>query len=229
MTIGTKIKSARLQKSMTQADLAGNHITRNMLSAIENDKANPSMDTVRYLADKLQLPVSYLLSDADDLSFYMKKELITDIKCAFSEKRYKDCILLIDKIESPDDELNYILAVSHFEIGAAAMRFGSMLSAKQHFHMSQTYCKSTVYDTSRYEATLPMYTAIVRNINTPLLEFDVDKYEELARIGFDYEFFKYLIGARDFSYTNMNYKMHLVNILKLSLLYLYLSQIFSLK
>ena len=72
MTTGEKIKAARIHRSMTQSELAGDKITRNMLSIIESGKANPSMETVRYLADRLELPVSYLLSDEDDLSFYLK-------------------------------------------------------------------------------------------------------------------------------------------------------------
>ena len=36
MTLGQKIKSARLARGMTQKELVGDAITRNMLSKIEN-------------------------------------------------------------------------------------------------------------------------------------------------------------------------------------------------
>ena len=39
MEIGEKIKRLRSAKLMTQAELAGDHITRNMLSCIENGVA----------------------------------------------------------------------------------------------------------------------------------------------------------------------------------------------
>ena len=51
MTLGEKIKAARKRKGMTQSDLAGKQITRNMLSAIESGRANPSLDTIIYLAN----------------------------------------------------------------------------------------------------------------------------------------------------------------------------------
>ena len=36
MTIGEKIKTERLRKKLTQSEIAGDRITRNMLSAIES-------------------------------------------------------------------------------------------------------------------------------------------------------------------------------------------------
>ena len=44
MNIGKKIKKLRTSKLMTQSELAGSEITRNMLSRIENDAASPSLE-----------------------------------------------------------------------------------------------------------------------------------------------------------------------------------------
>lgn len=46
MTLGQKIKEARLERNMTQKDVVGDYITRNMLSKIENDSATPSVKTL---------------------------------------------------------------------------------------------------------------------------------------------------------------------------------------
>ena len=59
LSLGKKIKNLRLQKGMTQADLAGETITRNMLSQIENDAAQPSVNTILELSDKLETPAEY--------------------------------------------------------------------------------------------------------------------------------------------------------------------------
>ena len=45
MTLGQKLKKARLDRGLTQAQVVGDRITRNMLSQIENDQASPSMRT----------------------------------------------------------------------------------------------------------------------------------------------------------------------------------------
>ena len=61
MDLGTRLKQARLDAGLSQRQLCGDTITRNMLSQIENGSANPSMETLRYLAERLQRPVSFFL------------------------------------------------------------------------------------------------------------------------------------------------------------------------
>ena len=43
MELGEKLRLARLEAGMTQRQLCGDEITRNMLSQIENGTARPSM------------------------------------------------------------------------------------------------------------------------------------------------------------------------------------------
>ena len=49
--IGRIIKEARLAKKMTQAEVVGDFITRNMLSQIESGSAMPSVKTLDYLCN----------------------------------------------------------------------------------------------------------------------------------------------------------------------------------
>lgn len=68
MTLGEKIKQARNEAGLSQRELCGDVITRNMLSQIENGSARPSMDTLRYLASRLQKSISYFLEEDAVLS-----------------------------------------------------------------------------------------------------------------------------------------------------------------
>lgn len=61
MELGEKLKQARLAAGLSQRQLCGSEITRNMLSQIENGSARPSMATLRYLADRLEKPLSWFL------------------------------------------------------------------------------------------------------------------------------------------------------------------------
>ena len=45
MTLGQKLRQTRLSKGLSQSQVAGGCVTRNMLSQIENDQASPSMRT----------------------------------------------------------------------------------------------------------------------------------------------------------------------------------------
>ena len=63
MELGKRLKEVRLALGLSQRELCGDEITRNMLSQIENGSAKPSMDTLKYLASRLGKPVSYFLEE----------------------------------------------------------------------------------------------------------------------------------------------------------------------
>lgn len=63
MELGRRIREARLALGLSQRELCGDEITRNMLSQIENGTARPSLDTLRYLASRLGKTVSYFLEE----------------------------------------------------------------------------------------------------------------------------------------------------------------------
>ena len=89
MTLGEKIKKARKDLKLTQAQLCNDKITRNMLSSIERNKATPSLETIKFIANRLDIPVGYLFSEDDDLLYYEKQSRIERIKSAFLAKNYK--------------------------------------------------------------------------------------------------------------------------------------------
>lgn len=63
MDLGGKIRQARLEAGLSQRQLCGEEITRNMLSLIENGAAKPSMKTLEYLARQLDKPLSWFLDE----------------------------------------------------------------------------------------------------------------------------------------------------------------------
>ncbi len=63
MELGQKIRAARQAAGLSQRALCGDVITRNMLSLIENGGAQPSMATLRHIAQRLEKPMGYFLED----------------------------------------------------------------------------------------------------------------------------------------------------------------------
>ncbi len=63
MTMGEKIRSARLQAGLSQRQLCEGIVTRNMLSQIENGSAKPSLSTLQALALRLDRNVHFFLED----------------------------------------------------------------------------------------------------------------------------------------------------------------------
>ena len=63
MELGEKIRAAGLGAGLSQRQLCGEEITRNMLSQIENGSARPSVETLQYLARRLGKSVSFFLEE----------------------------------------------------------------------------------------------------------------------------------------------------------------------
>jgi transcriptional regulator with XRE-family HTH domain len=76
LTLGQKIKAIRKEKGLTQAELVEDRITRNQLSLIENGINNPSISTLKFIAQRLNVPMSYFLSN-DDFSMHKCQRLVT--------------------------------------------------------------------------------------------------------------------------------------------------------
>ncbi|MCM3638323.1 helix-turn-helix domain-containing protein [Sporosarcina luteola] len=64
-TLGERIRTLRKQRKMTLEALAGDQLTKGMLSLIENNKANPSMESLSYIAERLGVEMSELLEEND--------------------------------------------------------------------------------------------------------------------------------------------------------------------
>lgn len=75
--LGERIKKLRKQKKLTQTELVGERLTKGMLSLIENGKAQPSMESLRFIAKRLNVDVDYL---QDDGTLTMLRNLYTTIE-----------------------------------------------------------------------------------------------------------------------------------------------------
>lgn len=110
-SLGERIKQLRKQKKMTLAELAGNRLTKGMLSLIENGKAQPSMESLRYIAERVGVEVSTLL---DDGSVEELRELLLEVEAEYKKIFYpyevkarekERLIPLYEKISSKIDGL----------------------------------------------------------------------------------------------------------------------------
>lgn len=63
MELGQRLRQLRIEQGLSQRQLCGDVITRNMLSQIENGTARPSMDTLSYLSARLGKPISFFLEE----------------------------------------------------------------------------------------------------------------------------------------------------------------------
>ena len=102
MELGAKIKQARIAAGLSQKQLCGQQITRNMLSQIENGSARPSMKTLGYLAEQLGRPVSYFLEEQSVV--FPNQQPIQEAKTAFALGDLEGMRRALDAFQEPDPQ-----------------------------------------------------------------------------------------------------------------------------
>src|SRR5438105_4871959 len=60
--VGLRIREARTDKGMSQKDLVGERFSKSYISSIERGKITPSLKALEYIARRLEVSVSYLLT-----------------------------------------------------------------------------------------------------------------------------------------------------------------------
>jgi len=173
MKIGERIKQLRTSKMMTQAQLCGNEITRNMLSEIENGKATPSVGTIVYLAKKLSVQPGYLLAEDGDLFTYKKSALMNNVYAALRLKQFDVCkSICINEIHGTDDEINYVLAQCEIGLAFESIKEGRIHAAISQFEAAVPYLEKTVLDTGYFRSVL-VYGLRYVGLLSPTLYSDV--------------------------------------------------------
>lgn len=98
--LGKRIKEARLKRKMTQSELVGDFITRNMLSRIESGNAYPSVKTLEYLAQRLDIPFGQLMEQAqDDHTDDPQLDILIKAKQCYLSEDYPACEELAGRLE----------------------------------------------------------------------------------------------------------------------------------
>lgn len=194
MRIGEKIKKLRTSKVMTQSELAGTHITRNMLSCIENGSAQPSLGTVQYLAERLNVSPGYLLADEEDEQIYLKHNHIMNIKKAFLNGDYQICRDICRNLEeSTDDEIYLILAEATLHLGIEEFNQGNLRIACDFFDEALEHCAKTIYHTDTILSIVGAYFRYMRMISATLSSNMIDESEVSLFLGLNEEFCRYVI------------------------------------
>lgn len=105
--IGEKIKNIRKKLGLTQEDLAGENLSRGMISLIERNQTTPTIRTLNHIAPKLGISVSELLEDTHQSDIPLKneeniilKKVIEMSKALITKKRLDEAQDALSKVYS---------------------------------------------------------------------------------------------------------------------------------
>lgn len=133
MALGEKILLARKEANLSQRQLCGQEITRNMLSQIEHGTARPSMDTLRYLAARLGKPVSYFLDE--DAVTSPNQQRMADARRAYADGAWDAAWQILKCCRMPDPvfewEYRLLVVLVLLELAEDAVKNGKIPYARE--------------------------------------------------------------------------------------------------
>ncbi len=173
MNIGEKIKNLRMSKMITQQELAGDFITRNMLSRIEHGAALPSLPTVIYLANRLNVPAGFLLAEEENEFLYQKIRYMPNIRRAYQMGDYRICReLCLSVLSESDDEISLLMAECALGIAKEEFFTGNLHNACYWFDTALRDADKTAYHTGHITAPAIVYFRYMRGISPSLSSYE---------------------------------------------------------
>ena len=183
MHIGEKIKNLRQDKLMTQADLAGDRMTRSMLSLLEHGNSEPSLSTLRYLASRLRVSPAFLLADADEAEAFRRDKQMRELRIAYAMKEYQICRDICLSAESADDELLLLLAECSIALAVECITSGTLHAVGELLESALSAAEKTKYQTAHIYAEAAMLSRYLRRFSET---FDSDAEDEARSRGISF-------------------------------------------
>ncbi len=123
MELGEKLRQARMEAGLSQRQLAGEEITRNMLSQIEHGSARPSMKTLQYLAGRLGKSVGYFLEEGAAAS--PNQGVMASARRLYDAGEDAEAALVLEGYQAPDSvfdrEKQLLWVLCHLRLAAQAI------------------------------------------------------------------------------------------------------------
>ena len=151
--LGKRIKEARIAKKMTQSEVVGDYITRNMLSQIESGVACPSIKTLQYLAKVLDLPSILMFGSEepqpDTCADNSSTTAFFDGKANYKARNYEKAIEILTPLSNESsayfDEASAIIALSSLALARRDKAEGKIKSALGFAAKAQEYADMGLY------------------------------------------------------------------------------------
>lgn len=153
LTPGEKIKSIRNKFNINQEDITGGEITRNLISIIENNKANLTESVAKILATSINKVCSERHMDFSVTAEYLLEDVISQAKKIADEYIAYIDSLNISVINSSNDTLNEIdLFLKKYNVEEKKSILYIKIATK--FKANKNYQKALDYFLKAFESSL---------------------------------------------------------------------------
>jgi tetratricopeptide (TPR) repeat protein len=104
-TLGERVRGLRRARGLTQAELAGDRFTKEYVSQIERGKTRPTVQTLEWLAGRLQVDRQFLETGASTAELHRAEGVIAQAEVAVESNAYDEAIELVAELVLPSPEL----------------------------------------------------------------------------------------------------------------------------
>jgi transcriptional regulator with XRE-family HTH domain len=126
--LGTRLRQLRVSAGLTQSDLAGDRFSKEYVSQIERGKTRPTAETLAWIAERLNVDVSYLQTGQSWNEYAEVESAVTRAEAAIEGQRYDEALAALERLTfSPEGrELEFRALLAE---GWARMYFGELRPA----------------------------------------------------------------------------------------------------
>jgi tetratricopeptide (TPR) repeat protein len=97
LSVGERIRRLRQERGMSQSELAGGRLTKGFISQIESGRSNPSPESLRFIAERLDVPFAALLPFREISQ--QQAYLLRAAEAAVAASRADEAVTLLDEVE----------------------------------------------------------------------------------------------------------------------------------
>ncbi len=116
-SLGDRIRQLRINRAMTQTELAGERFSKEYLSQIERGKTRPTDETVSWLAARLGVDSGFLESGVSTSDQDRAESIISRAEAAIESQQYTEAVEMLEAVvtslgaaSAPELELRALLA-----------------------------------------------------------------------------------------------------------------------
>jgi transcriptional regulator with XRE-family HTH domain len=126
--LGTRLRLLRVSAGLTQSELAGDRFSKEYVSQIERGKTRPTAETLAWIAERLNVEVSYLQTGQSWNQYAEVESAVTRAEAAIEGQQYEEALAALDGLTfSPEGrELEFRALLAE---GWARMYFGELRPA----------------------------------------------------------------------------------------------------
>ena len=117
-SLGERVRRLRINRNLTQTELAGDRFSKEYVSQIERGKTRPTGETVSWLAARLGVDENFLETGVSSGALDRAQGLVSRAEAAIEAHEYEETTTILDGVEaadlaaSPELELRALLAES---------------------------------------------------------------------------------------------------------------------